>query len=174
MSNTESDDAHGVVVTDAVPTNGTYVSGGSHASGVVTLTVGTVPGFGQNSASWVVSTCQTSLTNQWYRVVTSTEGVSSTLGAPLVRDLNAPSISASFDGGPTPIGIGGTVHFTDTSTTNGSPIKAWGWTFGDDQLGDGEQVAQAYAAGGTYTVTLIITDTAISLRASPCPMRSWF
>ena len=80
-------------------------------------------------------------------------------GAPVVSNLSIPSINVSFDVGQTPVSIGGTVQLTDASTTDGSPIKAWSWDFGDGQIGIGRQVAHAYAAGGSFTVTLIITDT---------------
>jgi len=158
VSNTGSVPAHGVVVTDAVPLSGIYVSGGVHAGDIVSLSVGTVPAPGQNSASWVVSTCQTSLDNRWYRVVTSTEGVSSTWGAPLLTDLVAPSLVATFTHGPTPVVVGAVVAFTDTSTTDGGPIVDWSWSFGDGQAGSGPQVTHAYDALGSFTVTLTITD----------------
>lgn len=159
VSNAGSDAAHSVVVTDAVPTGATYLSGGSHADGVVTLNVGAVPGFGQNSATWVVSTCQTNLTNQWYRVVTSTEGVSSAWGTPLVTNLSTPSITADFDLAPTPVAADATVAFTDTSATDGGPLVAWDWDFGDDEAASGREVTHTYAYGGAYTVTLTVTDT---------------
>ena len=35
---------------------------------------------------------------------------------------------------------------------------SYAWTFGDGDTGSGETVNHAYDAGGTYTVTLTITD----------------
>jgi PKD repeat protein/lysophospholipase L1-like esterase len=50
-------------------------------------------------------------------------------------------------------------EFTDTSTDADGTIEAWDWTFGDGQAGSTAQhPTHTYATGGTYTVTLTVTD----------------
>jgi len=51
------------------------------------------------------------------------------------------------------------VSFTDTSSTGSAPINAWAWDFGDGNSSTAENPVHTYAAGGTYTVTLTVTDT---------------
>ena len=54
------------------------------------------------------------------------------------------------------------VDLTATLSGEGSidetAIASYDWSFGDGQTGSGVQVTHAYAAGGTYTVSLTITD----------------
>jgi len=49
------------------------------------------------------------------------------------------------------------VTFTDTSTDDGT-ITAWNWSFGDGGTSTGQNPVHTYTAGGTYTVTLTVTD----------------
>jgi uncharacterized repeat protein (TIGR01451 family) len=151
--------ATGVVVTDAVPAGGHWLSGGSHSGGIVTLTLPTIPPRAHSSASWVLTTCQTSLTNEWYRVATSTMHVDSDWGPPLTTIMSAPLLLPSFAQSSYAPFEGAAVTFTDTSSFNGSPIRAWSWDFGDGEGGEGTPVTHTYAAAGNYTVTLTVTDT---------------
>jgi PKD repeat protein len=48
--------------------------------------------------------------------------------------------------------------FTDTSTAGSSAINAWAWNFGDGTHGSTAQVSHHFAAPGTYTVALTVTD----------------
>jgi len=50
-----------------------------------------------------------------------------------------------------------TCDFTDTSTDDGT-ISAWSWDFGDSTTSTAQNPSHTYAAGGTYTVTLTVTD----------------
>lgn len=45
------------------------------------------------------------------------------------------------------------------STDVGGTITGYAWTFGDDATGDGAGRTHAYAAAGTYPVTLTVTDS---------------
>jgi PKD repeat protein len=47
--------------------------------------------------------------------------------------------------------------FTDGSTDNGS-ITAWSWNFGDGNSSNQQNPTHTYAAGGSYTVQLTVTD----------------
>jgi PKD repeat protein len=53
-----------------------------------------------------------------------------------------------------------TVTFNaSASTPDGGTIVAYGWNFGDGNLGAGEVVTHAYASPGNYTVILTVTDS---------------
>ncbi|MEM7365265.1 MAG: PKD domain-containing protein, partial [Pseudomonadota bacterium] len=47
--------------------------------------------------------------------------------------------------------------FTDTSTDDGT-IASWSWDFGDTNTSTDQNPVHAYAAAGTYTVNLTVTD----------------
>ncbi len=155
--------ASNVVVSDTLPAGTTYVpnSGGTlFGSDVVTWSIANILPLDSAQVSFAITTCQTSITNTNYQVVTSTQGVSSDLGAPLTTNLADPTLSANFNYAPTSgITIGQTIIFTGAGTTNGSSVAAWGWDFGNTHSASGASVSHAYDAPGLYTVTLLITDT---------------
>ena len=51
-----------------------------------------------------------------------------------------------------------TVDFTDTSTDAGGSIASRSWNFGDSTTSTVANPSKTYAAAGTYTVTLTVTD----------------
>jgi PKD repeat protein len=51
-----------------------------------------------------------------------------------------------------------TCNFTDTSTDNDGSIVAHSWTFGDGGTSNSQNPSHTYAAAGTYTVSLTVTD----------------
>src|SRR5438046_7433563 len=51
-----------------------------------------------------------------------------------------------------------TCSFTSTSSDPDGSISAYGWTFGDGTTATSQNPAHTYAPGGTYTVTLTVTD----------------
>src|SRR5882724_5436863 len=61
-----------------------------------------------------------------------------------------------------------TCSFTSTSSDPDGTITAYSWTFGDGATSTAQNPSHTYAAGGTYTVTLTVTDnqTATSAPAS--------
>jgi PKD repeat protein len=50
------------------------------------------------------------------------------------------------------------VTFTDGSSDADGPIVGWSWQFGDDAVSTEQNPVHAYAAAGTYNVTLTVTD----------------
>jgi PKD repeat protein len=51
-----------------------------------------------------------------------------------------------------------TATLTSTSTDVDGTIVTWAWNFGDSTTGSGASTTHPYAAGGTYPVTLTVTD----------------
>jgi len=51
-----------------------------------------------------------------------------------------------------------TCNFTDTSTDSDGTIQSRAWAFGDGTTSTATNPSKAYAAGGTYAVTLTVTD----------------
>ncbi|HUF56702.1 MAG TPA: PKD domain-containing protein [Thermohalobaculum sp.] len=51
-----------------------------------------------------------------------------------------------------------TCSFTDTSTDADGTVVGWSWNFGDENTSTAQNPSHTYAAGGTYTVTLVATD----------------
>ncbi|MEN6410289.1 MAG: S8 family serine peptidase [Anaerolineaceae bacterium] len=51
-----------------------------------------------------------------------------------------------------------TATFTDTSTDSDGTIVSWGWDFGDGGSSTAQNPTHTYAAAGTYTVGLTVTD----------------
>ena len=50
--------------------------------------------------------------------------------------------------------------FNSQSSTDDVGVVSSTWTFGDGAGGSGTEVSHTYSAGGTYTVTLVVTDSA--------------
>lgn len=51
-----------------------------------------------------------------------------------------------------------TCTFTDTSTDSDGSVVAWNWGFGDSGTSSTQNPSHTYAAGGTYSVSLTVTD----------------
>jgi PKD repeat protein len=77
-------------------------------------------------------------------------------------DVEAPPVVpvAQFTWDPNTPGVGDEVEFTNTSTTpTGTTITGWDWDFGDDEDSDEQNPKHTYSAGGTYTVSLTVTNS---------------
>lgn len=74
--------------------------------------------------------------------------------------VRAPALDADFVTFPSSASIlvGDTVLFTDTSTTDGPPIVAWAWDFGDGGASTAQHPTHTYTSPGVFTVTLVVTD----------------
>jgi len=64
--------------------------------------------------------------------------------------------SAAFTFNTTPGATGFTVDFDATSSTGGNQFQ---WNFGDGNTGNGAQVQHVFTANGSYTVTLIVSNS---------------
>ncbi|MFD8595222.1 collagenase [Kitasatospora sp. NPDC059646] len=79
--------------------------------------------------------------------------------------LTACAAGACFATGPTALFDksvnGATVTLTDRSVVTNSPAQlvSWHWTFGDGSSSDERNPSHTYAAAGTYTVALTVTDS---------------
>jgi len=51
-----------------------------------------------------------------------------------------------------------TASFTDTSTDSDGSVVGWSWNFGDGATSTAQNPSHTYAADGTYTVSLTVTD----------------
>lgn len=154
--------ATGLVITDALPPNVTYVSGGSFNSGtgIVSWNVASLPAGGTIQVQFVGQLGHSGqVINDQYRVASSNEGVIGEWGAPVTFTILPPTINANFTQSATTIIVGQSVAFTDASTTNGAPIVAWLWHFGDGQTSALQNPTPVYTAVGVYSVTLQVTDS---------------
>jgi serine protease len=155
--------ATSVVVTDALPAGASYAScsGGTcgQSGGVVTWSGLAVPAYSTRDLTFAVTACGGTMVNSAYRVAGCAEGANSPWGASLARAVQAPNLVAAFTPISTTVALNSAVTFNDGSTTDGGPIVAWGWDFGDGGSGSGQVVSHTYTAGGVYTVTLTVTDT---------------
>jgi PKD repeat protein len=62
--------------------------------------------------------------------------------------------------GPSEAEVGETVAFDGRGSSSGHPIVNYTWAFGDGTQGSGDRVTHVYGRGGTYQVTLTVTDNA--------------
>jgi uncharacterized repeat protein (TIGR01451 family) len=161
VTNTGLAQVSSVVVTDVVPGGASYVSGGSYNPGTETVSwvIPSIASAEAESVTFAVSTCQPSVVNESYRAVTSAQGISSSHGTPLLTVLRPPTLEARFDYSPPTAAVGNTVFFTSTSTTDGGPVVAWDWDFGDGDTAGGSTTSHVYTGVGTFPVTLTVTDT---------------
>ncbi|MBD3209161.1 PKD domain-containing protein [Candidatus Woesearchaeota archaeon] len=65
--------------------------------------------------------------------------------------------TADFTWSPTNPLVAEAVQFTDTSSDDGN-IVSHDWTFGDGARSDQHHPTHSYASGGSYQVTLVVTD----------------
>ena len=90
--------------------------------------------------------------------VTTSGGTASSTSALTVNENQAPT--AKFNVSPT-AGAKNTLFTFDAtgSTDPGSTVATYKWDFGDGQTGNGRVVTHRFSRGGTFTVTLTVTDS---------------
>jgi PKD repeat protein len=66
--------------------------------------------------------------------------------------------TASFTATPAGLSVS-TDASASAATASGATISSYAWTFGDSGTATGKTASHTYAAGGTYTVTLKVTDS---------------
>ncbi|GAA1244190.1 collagenase [Kitasatospora nipponensis] len=87
--------------------------------------------------------------------------------------LTSCAAGACYAAGPTSLFDqsvnGATVTLTDRSvvTNSTSQITGWHWSFGDGTTADQQNPTHTYAAAGTYTVDLTVTDAAGKTASTP-------
>jgi uncharacterized repeat protein (TIGR01451 family) len=155
--NTGDADATAVVLEDVVPTHLTWTSGGTLALNRVRWTFEAITAsggtdIGQFSAA-LPCTASLAIVNDDYRVVSSAQGVTSTVDAPVSFTVLSPTLTVGIDYTPSAPFAGDTVTFTAVATTNGTPLS-YAWSFG----GTGHSAAHTYPEAGMYTVTVTVTD----------------
>jgi PKD repeat protein len=87
--------------------------------------------------------------------LTASNASSSSSATRTVTVAAAPSVAAAFTVAPAAPATGQTVQFTDTST--GSPT-AWSWNFNDGSTSTQRNPTHAFAAAGSYSVTLTASN----------------
>ncbi len=154
VTNIGSVDATGVVVTDALPLE---VGGGVASWAIPSLAAN--GGVTQVITNVVLPcTAGTAFTNQWYRVASSDQGVTSDWGPALALATISPTLNAAFDYSANSITVNDTVWFTSTSSTNGADLSyEWNWGDGSAHVFAANAMHQ-YLQDGTFTVTLTIAD----------------
>lgn len=99
-------------------------------------------------------------------------GLQCTDGTVTVSTAKAVTVTGSTATGGTPsanftFSVNGlTASFTDTSTDNGGTIGTWAWDFGDSTTSTTKNPTHTYAAAGTYTVQLTVTDSVNSAQST--------
>src|SRR5205823_2289961 len=95
-------------------------------------------------------------------VVTDSRGASSAPATTTATIGSTPNQSpVARPGGPYNGVAGDTVHFdgSGSSDPDGNVPLSYAWTFGDGSSGTGATLTHRYAAAGTYSVTLVVTDS---------------
>src|SRR5688572_18199203 len=159
ITNTGGTTETNVQVVDPLPAGASYVSGGAlEAGNVVSWTIPSLAAGEQAQVSFVVTTCQVSLVNNNYQVISSSQGITSAPGPELISALAPPTLTPNFVFSPLQPELGESASFTSASSTNSTPIVNWNWNFGDGNTGSDQATSHAYAAPGNYAVALTVTD----------------
>lgn len=96
-------------------------------------------------------------------------GWDSSFGDGRINAFRAVSAASGGGGDPPPANVppaasftysctGLTCSFTDTSTDSDGSVTGWSWQFGNGNSSTTRHPSHSYAAGGSYTVTLTVTD----------------
>ncbi len=115
--------------------------------------------FGDGNTSNLRNPTHQYATNGTYTVtltVTDNSGATNTTSLNITVGETPPI--ASFTYSPLNPTTADTIQFTDTSFDPDGYIVSWSWNFGDGNTSSLRNPTHQYAANGTYTVTLTVTD----------------
>ena len=134
-----------------------FTDGSSDSDGVIASRVWD---FGDGSSSSGASASHTYAAGGTYKVtltVTDDAGASGSTsqGVSVTAPANS-SPTANFAVSCMDLGC----TFTDQSSDGDGSIKSWAWDFGDGTSSTAQHPKRTYAAAGTYTVKLVVTDNA--------------
>ncbi|HOU11556.1 MAG TPA: ABC transporter substrate-binding protein [Anaerolineae bacterium] len=157
VANTGNADATGVTLEDVVPQHLTWTSGGTLLADrvrwyfeAITATGGIAEG---QFSAFLPCTASLAIVNAEYRVVSSAQGVTSTVGPAVSFTVISPTIAVGINYTPAAPIAGEAITFTATATTNGTPLS-YAWSLG----GTGPSATHTYTEAGRYTVTVTATD----------------
>jgi len=88
-----------------------------------------------------------------------TEYTNTTSAAFVSESTYYPPMTADFSSSPSQQYAGVPIQFTDLSTGN---VTSWLWDFGDGETSTEQNPTHTYAASGSYTVSLTVSDGATS------------
>ena len=93
--------------------------------------------------------------------MTATDGLTGATAAPVERTIVVYDVpSASFTASPSPSTAGAPVGFNGTASSDpDGAIVSYNWNFGDGSVGGGATPSHTFAAPGTYSVTLTVSDS---------------
>jgi PKD repeat protein len=118
--------------------------------------------FGDGTTSTAKNPTHTYSSSGIYSVkltVTDNDGASDALTKSVtVLDNSNQAPTAGFSSSA----LGLTVNFTDASTDSDGTIASRSWNFGDGGVSTSTNPSHTYAAGGSYNVTLTVTDNTFS------------
>ena len=149
-----------VMLNDTLPAGFTFVNtDGALAGSEVSWTLPSLAA-GAEAGGWVSGrlTCGAAIAviNDEYQVISSLEGVTSPLGAPVSLMTLPPTITADL-GWSGELAAGKPIDFSALASTNGSALT-YTWDFDDGGVATGATASHTFALGGVYTVTLTVTD----------------
>jgi RHS repeat-associated protein/uncharacterized repeat protein (TIGR01451 family) len=157
VTNLGTASAYDLVITDAIPADAHYVSGGMEANRVVSWTLGLLPNLTSTQFSFAVTATQ-SITNSDYQVLAD-RGVSAIGQKVVTTTIFAADFSAAPLTGAVPL----TVTFTNLSTPTNAITSAL-WAYGDGVISHTLALTHThtYTQAGVYTVTLSVSDGVIT------------
>ncbi|RPI87929.1 MAG: PKD domain-containing protein, partial [Chloroflexi bacterium] len=146
---------------DILPGEFTYIEGaGTYSAGKVEWTIPEIePSESVERSFHGTLSCEvgTVVINEHYRVDDSVQGAVTQDGDPVSFSIIAPTISAGFNVSDSSVEPGGTVSFSNSSSTNGTNLT-YTWNFGDGGSASGTTANHTLKEPGVYEVTLTATD----------------
>jgi PKD repeat protein len=147
------------VVKSAIQANFTLTVQGLKVSVDGSLSVGTITKYSYNfgpatkSGATTTNTYTYSTAGNYTITLTVTDSTGSTSSYSQTAYLSNPTSSFIASSSQ------GTASFDASASTDLYPISKYAWSFGDGTTGSGKTPKHVYAAAGTYTVALTVTDT---------------